>query len=64
MNRLEKEIYKKIVADFQLLKANWNALKTNPPCENKINELINSIDISMSIIHDHEIALKYYRRKK
>ena len=40
MDRLEQELYNQIAADFQLLKANWTALKSNPPCENKINEII------------------------
>lgn len=64
MDRLEQELYNQISADFQLLKANWSALKSNPPCENKINEIIRSMDTAMSIIADHQIAIKFYRRKK
>lgn len=40
MNNKDKEYYEEVKTSVQLLDANWNAMKQNPPCERNISELI------------------------
>lgn len=37
MQQYEKDYFNKLKLELTLLKVNWNALKSNPPCEKSIH---------------------------
>ena len=62
MDSLEKEVCKGIAETFKLLKVNWNALASNPPCQRKINAYISEIDNYLLILDSHQRRLNFYRQ--
>lgn len=41
MNKEDKFFYNDLKQRINLIAVNWKALKSNPPCENNITQLIN-----------------------
>ena len=68
MDRYEEEIFKQIEITAKLLQANWNALKSNPPCENNISNCILFLNEYTKQISEHheeyKIKLNKYKGVK
>ena len=63
MNVEEQPLFLKLQEDFKLLRANWYALKSNPPCEKVINEKVASINTMLEKLKQIREKYEYYNRK-
>nr|DAJ74757.1 MAG TPA: hypothetical protein [Caudoviricetes sp.] len=60
MNNKDLNYFTDIKANINLLTANWNALKSNPPCERNISEILIS---SKELINNWEEQIRYDNKK-
>lgn len=62
MDTLEKKIFATLTDNFKLLKANWKALASNPPCQRAIDAYITEIENNLLVIQEHEKRCILYRK--
>ena len=65
MDRMEQKIFNDISDTFKLLKANWNALKSNPSCEKDINTCLTAINNFIQNMKAHQdLKIMYKNNQK
>lgn len=69
MDKYESDCFEKIKNNFKLLKCNWNALSSNPPCKNYINDNIAGLEKYITMLDSnnelqHQYRKNFYNRHK